>query len=47
MCRVQKQELLNHEEQEEYNGKTSTEEVLPSLQKAYFSQGDKGVTIDD
>jgi hypothetical protein len=34
---VQEQELFDHEEQEEYYGQTTEEEVLQALRKAYFA----------
>ena len=41
--RVQGQKLFKHEEQEKYDRKASTEEILQALQKTYGSQGDKGI----
>jgi hypothetical protein len=34
---MQEQELFEHEEQEEHNGKDTIKEVLPELQTAYHA----------
>ena len=41
--RVQRQELFEHEEQEEYDREASAEKVLQKLQASYDAQGDKGI----
>jgi hypothetical protein len=42
---VQKQELFNDEEQEEYDGQTPEEKILQALQEPYASQRDEGIII--
>jgi hypothetical protein len=41
--RLQKQKLLDAQEQEEHAGQAAAEQVLPEVQKTYAAQGNQGI----